>query len=96
MVIPNDEKLKHLIVREAHDNPLGAHFGTAKTSENVGRHYLWPGMKTQIRAYVTSCETRQTNKPVLQRKSGIARSLPIPKQPWGSVSMDLITQLPVN
>ena len=33
---------------------------------------------------------------VMQRKGRKAQSLPIPKLPWESVSMDFITQLPAS
>ena len=51
-------------------------------------------MERQIRADIRSCEKCQASKPSLQRIGGSARILAIPKQPWASVSMELITQVP--
>ena len=68
LVIPGNDKLKHLIMQEAHDNPLGAHLGTTKTSEKIACHFFWSRMELQSRAYVLSSKKCQLNKPVMQRK----------------------------
>ena len=67
-----------------------------RTSEKIGRHFLWSGMERQFRAYVRSCEKCQPNTPIMQSKGGKTQSKPFPKIPWESVSMNFITQLPTS
>ena len=61
-MIPNDDKLKHLIMRGLRNKPLGAHFETAKTSEKINWHFIPPESERQIRAYVRGREKCQANK----------------------------------
>ena len=96
LYIPNDPDVKHLILRECHDHPLGAHFGIRKTIATVQQHFYWPGMTTIIREYVNSCGKCSTNKPTTQRPQGLLQTLPIPTTPWEVISMDFIVALPTT
>ena len=94
LCIPDSDDLKHWALRECHDNPLGGHFGIAKTMDRLTRTFYWPSIARTARAYVRSCEACQTNKSSNQQKGGLLQPLPIPQRPWESVSMDFIVSLP--
>jgi transposase InsO family protein len=78
-----------------HDNELAGHYGIFKTHDIVTRTFHWPGMRNFIKKYVLSCEVCQRNKVARHKKYGLLKSLSIPDHPWTSISMDMITQLPL-
>ena len=47
-----------------------------------------------VKEFVLSCDTRSISKNPRYRPYGILQPLPIRRQPWSSISMDLITDLP--
>jgi len=51
-------------------------------------------MRRYIKDYVTGCDTCQRNKGPNHKPYGLLSPLPIPDQPWTSISVDFITQLP--
>ena len=59
------------------------------------RKIFWPTLGSDVRKYVNSCHQCQINKATNQRPAGLLQPLPIPCEPWESVSMDFIIQLPV-
>ena len=48
--------LRAEILRSHHDSVLAGHPGRSITYDLVKRDYSWPGMRTYIRQYVSSCE----------------------------------------
>lgn len=53
-------------------------------------------MTKEIREYVSACYQCQRNKTPRHKKYGLLQPLPIPPQPWDSLSMDFISQLPTS
>jgi len=94
MYVPSCSKVKASILAECHDAKLSGHLGSQKTLEQVQRRFYWPKMDEEVRAYVTSCDACQRNKPSQQATPGLLQPLPTPERPWQWVSMDLITALP--
>jgi len=94
--IPNDDSIKGTLLFEAHDSIVCGHVGVNKTARMVGRLFDWPGLRDDVRQYVTTCIGCQANKPSNQRPIGLLQPLPIPSRRWATVTMDLITQLPVS
>jgi hypothetical protein len=94
--IPSDDSIKGTILFEAHDSIVCGHVGVNKTARMVGRLFDWPGLRQDVRRYVTTCIGCQANKPSNQRPIGLLQPLPIPKRRWEMVTMDLITQLPIS
>ena len=57
------EQERERVLEMYHDSPhSGGHDGVWRTHLNVGKRFLWPGMKKEIHAYVKSCEACQLNK----------------------------------
>lgn len=96
IAIPNDHSLKQGILYELHDAPYSGHPGRDKTVEAVQRLYWWPNMVKDIKQYVASCPNCQRNKSTNKVPPGLLQPLPVPENPWDSVSMDFITQLPTT
>ena len=94
IVIPNDIKLKNLVISEAHDTNYGGHPGTERTYLNLCQLWYWGKMVRSIQKYIHDCESCRRNKPRLTREPGLLEPLRIPEDRWSDISMDFITDLP--
>jgi len=92
--VPNCEECRLAIMRELHDSVAAGHPGPQRTLHLVQRWFYWHGMAKYITTYASHCASCQTNKPTSQKTIGPLNPLPIPNEPWESVSMDLLTCLP--
>ena len=90
------EALRLETIRQHHDSPSAGHPGRAITIDLVTRNFSWPGLRRQIREYVTSCDTCQRVKADRHKPYGLLQPLPVPTRPWESVSWDFIVKLPVS
>ena len=90
--VPDNPSLKSQILYENHDSITAGHCGIAKTCELISRLFVWPHMQEEIKKYINSCLSCQSNKPSNQVPIGLLQPLPIPESKWSQVSMDLITQ----
>ena len=96
IVLPDHDTLREDIIRESHEPPHSGHMGVRKTTEQVERVCWWPRMRRQIYEYVTACFNCQRDKARNQKPGGLLQPLQIPQGPWESVSLDLITALPLT
>ena len=94
--ILNDEELRTSLIHKNHDNPLAGHGGTAKTTELVSRQYYWPGLRETGKLYVKNCDICQRSKVVRHTPYGMLQYNEVPDQPWKSMAMDFITELPIS
>jgi hypothetical protein len=92
--VPEAKDLRLRVLRYKHDHPLSGHFGQNRTLELIRREYTWPGLRTFVKDYVSSCTTCARAKTPRHRPYGLLKQLPIPEKPWNSISMDFIEQLP--
>jgi hypothetical protein len=83
-----------LIIREAHDTPMGGHFSWNKTYQRIVNKFYWPKMITRIQNYCTSCLSCQRNKASTVKPLGQMQPLTTPTNRWESISMDFVTALP--
>ncbi|WVZ96404.1 hypothetical protein U9M48_042044, partial [Paspalum notatum var. saurae] len=56
--------------------------------------FAWPKMKDDIRQFVQSCSVCQQAKGEHVRTPGLLEPLPVPYQPWATVSLDFVEGLP--
>lgn len=91
--VPSDE-LRLRVLRFCHDAPLAGHFGANKTIELITRNFWWPKLADYVKDYVSSCDPCNRSKPRRGKPFGELVPIPIPSQPWKSISMDFITDLP--
>ncbi|KIN99403.1 hypothetical protein M404DRAFT_30463 [Pisolithus tinctorius Marx 270] len=73
-----------------HDTPLAGHPGWKKTLELVSRNYVWPGMTTTVRDYVSACHCCQMAKSSRVPPAGKLLPNPIPERPWTDISVDFM------
>jgi hypothetical protein len=92
--VPDHGDLRLRVLRFKHDHPLSGHFGQNRTLDLVRREYTWPGIRTFVRDYVSSCTSCARSKVPRHKPYGLLKQLPIPERPWNSISMDFIEQLP--
>ena len=94
LVIPDEQWIKEGILYELPDAPYSGHVGMRKTLKAVERLYWWPGITQDVERYVRSCHSCQRAKAVQKKQAGLLQPLPIPEDPFESISMDWITGLP--
>jgi len=92
--VPDTNDLRLRVLCYKHNHPLSGHFGQNRTLELVHREYTWPGVRTFIKDYVSSCTSCGRAKVPRHRPYSLLKQLLIPARPWHSISMDFIEQLP--
>ncbi|QRV77130.1 Retrotransposable element Tf2 protein [Ceratobasidium sp. AG-Ba] len=93
IVVPDDEKIKRLLLLLFHDSPISGHPGQARSLELVSRNYYWPGMKAWINRYVEHCDTCQRIRPAKPAPLPL-QTLEVPTRPFSTISYDMIVKLP--
>ena len=78
LCIPNNGTLRINRLQEAHDIPLGGHFGREKTLANIAKNFFWPGMTKDVEDFVKSCSNCQRNKAVRRAPIGLLFKKKIP------------------
>jgi len=96
ILVPDYEPCRLAIMRELHDGEAAGHTGPQRTLHTVRRWFYWHGMAKYVTNYVSRCASCQSMKPSTQAAIGPLNPLPIPNAPWESVSMDLLTCLPMT
>ena len=81
-----------MIIDQAH-RAIG-HFGAQRTADYIHREYWWPKIGREVDKFNRTCPMCQATKPSNQLPQGLLHSLPIPRQPWGSIAMDFVGPFP--
>jgi transposase InsO family protein len=66
-----------------------AHPGERKTQAILVVRYFWPGMRQDIKTYVSNCKACRRATVPRDKTPGLLQSLPVPYRPWQHLSMDL-------
>jgi hypothetical protein len=96
IVVPATDKLRYECIQLCHDMPWVGHLGQTRTPKLLKRYFWWPAMRTDVEAYVRTCDSCQRVKSANRAPAGLLQPLPVPERPWQSISMDFITCLPVT
>jgi hypothetical protein len=80
------------LIEQAHES-LG-HFGPQRSGDYLRRWYWWPGVSKAVHKYCDSCVMCKVSKTSNQPPTGKLHSVPIPTQPWESISMDFLGPFP--
>ena len=92
--VPNNAKIRKLILQEAHDSPYSIHPGNTKMYLDLKEHFWWTGMKKDIAEYVAVCDVCQRVKEKHQKPAGLLQPMPIPEWKWDKLGMNFITGFP--
>ncbi|OAE32486.1 hypothetical protein AXG93_3242s1080 [Marchantia polymorpha subsp. ruderalis] len=88
--IPQNPELRTMILSENHDTAIAGHVRVEKTLESIQRVYFWPKLLEDVEAYVRSNVACLQNKAINQKPMSLLQPLPILKQRWEHVIMDLV------
>jgi len=86
--------LRTQCIEEHHSTPWSAHPGYIRCHEYISRNYWWPGMRRDIKQFISSCPSCQINKPVNTLPRGKYSAFEHPESRWTVISTNLITDLP--
>ena len=92
--VPSAGNLRTHVLQYNHDHILARHFGQNKTLELVHCEYSWPSLRANVQQFCKFCVTCMRSKPQRHKPYRSLKQLPIPEQPWNSISMDFIEKLP--
>ncbi|WVZ03870.1 hypothetical protein V8G54_024676 [Vigna mungo] len=94
VVIPRNEEIIQLLLKEYHSSPIKGHDGINRTMAMLSSQFYWPSMLKDITYYVQECLICQQAKSATTLPAGLLQPLPIPNQVWKDIAMDFITGLP--
>ena len=92
--VPNTGNLQLQVLNSRYNYVLASHPGQSKTYQMVHQDFNWPGLQEFVADYIRSCNICWRNRIHCHKPYGLLKQLPIPPQPWESISMDFIKQLP--
>lgn len=88
------EGLTYQLIQSAHDPPLSAHSGIAKTLEKLKRTFYWPNMARQVRDYIGSCDICKETKAQNSMLRPPMGNQILVDQPWQRLYIDLLGPYP--
>lgn len=94
LVLP--KSMVQFVLTEAHDKPIGGHFGVKRTKETLRQKFYWTSLNDDVDRYVKSCDACQRKKPNSARKQGFMIPMRIPDKPFDILGMDLTGPLPAT
>jgi transposase InsO family protein len=94
--VPEDRELRRRIVEQHHDTHIAGHPGHFKTLKLVARNYWWPQMSHYIGQYIKTCDLCCRTKLQHRRPTGELHLSETPNEPWDTISVDFIIELPCS
>ncbi|GFS08421.1 Gypsy retrotransposon integrase-like protein 1, partial [Elysia marginata] len=88
------QSLRDQVLSYAHEATLTAHAGYNKTLHCIQSQFSWPYMTTDVRNYVKSCHVCQMKAPAGRDKPAPFQRMPLMKEPFQRVVIDLVGPLP--
>ena len=85
-----ESSLRLKIIQELHNE---GHVGRDRTLHLASSSYFWPSMRRDVERFVKRCTVCQLGKGKASN-AGLYLPLPLPTQPWTSISMDFVLGLP--
>jgi hypothetical protein len=92
--IGNNLLAQQHVIQALHSSGVGGHSGFHGTYHRIKALFSWPKMKESIRQYVMECTICQQAKVEHVKTPSLLEPLPVPVQPWTTVSLDFIEGLP--
>jgi hypothetical protein len=94
--VPEYDNLRHDRLDAVQSHPFAGHYGVRRTHHLLSRMFYWPGMLATVKHFVQHCDSCQRSTAPRQLVFGHLHPLSIPDSRWQSVSLDLITDLPLT
>ena len=91
--VPSAGNLYTHVLQYNYDHILARHFGQNKTLKLVCHRYSWPSLHADVQQFCKFCVTCMQSKLQQYKPYGSLKQLPIPEQPWNSISIDFIEKL---
>ena len=91
LVVP--QSMRQVVMTTAHDSALAGHFSHRKTAEKVFREFFWPGAGADIKRFCRSCHVCQKTSPKGNVRKAPLVSMPINREPFSRVAIDLVGPL---
>ena len=85
-------KYRDAVIKDAHI--AVGHQALAKTLVYIQQDYVWPGMRSEVRAYLEDCAVCQAHDS--RKRPGEMQIMPDPKYPFQIMGMDLTGPLPTS
>lgn len=92
--VPNDRAIQLKLIREAHD--AAGHQASKKTRLRLQQVCWWATMRRDVEDYCQSCVGCAATKHSPQLPAGKLQPLPIPSEPWETISIDFVGPLPMT
>ena len=86
--------LREVLIHECHDSPYMGHRGALRTYTEMRSLFYWPGMRSMVTKYVSSCVICLRAKASTLGECGRLKPNEVPRERMDSISMDLIVGLP--
>ena len=91
VVVPKSRRLK--VLQMGHSSSMAGHFGVKKTHAKISRHFIWPGLWSEVKQYVKTCNGCQLAARQHKSKAPL-QPLPCVGEPFQKVAFDLVGPLP--
>ena len=88
--------LRRALVQRIHEAPAHGHQGIARTYHRIRQNYDWPGLRGDIQAVISECNTCAKAKAARHKPYGELQPLPVPQKAWDSIALDFIVKLPLS
>ncbi|XP_073049580.1 uncharacterized protein [Primulina eburnea] len=92
--VPSVDSIRDDILTKAHTSLYSIHPGGTKMYKDLQMLYCCPGMKRDIRRFVSECLTCQQVKAEHQSPARMLKPLHILKWKWENITMDFVVGLP--
>ena len=79
-----------------HNSKIGGHNRARCTIGRVKEVYSWKGCNKFVKKEIAKCHTCIGNKPLIIKPLRKLHLIQAPIKPWGSITMDFITDLPLS
>ena len=91
VVVPASRRQQ--VLQMGHSSSIAGHFGVKKTHAKIARHFMWPGLYSQVKAYVRTCKGCQLAAKQHKSRAPL-QPLPCVGEPFQKVAFDLVGPLP--
>lgn len=88
LVVP--QGLRHTVLGLAHDSIMAGHQGTSRTLARIAEEFFWPGMQSDTKRYVKSCDVCQRTFPKGRVGKAPLGLMPTIATPFHRVAIDIV------